>query len=113
MRKREKKRTVLSMIAIAVVVIYYALGILALVAHSIGMNMHSEGNFEAFKFWHNKIWDNLSMYVVMVPILGAIPNIILNIVGMIKEKRVFPFLLCIILPVFIWFIVAAVATAYF
>ena len=47
-----------------------------------------------------------------MPFIGAIPNIIFNIVGMIKEKRVFPFLLCIFLPVIIWIIVAAYATAY-
>lgn len=112
MSKSEKSKTVLSKIAVGIVVVYYALGVLAMFSRLLGTSMLDAGNMDGFHFWFNKMWDTLSKTVVLLPFIGAIPNIIFNIVGMIKEKRVFPFLLCIFLPVIIWIIVAAYATAY-
>lgn len=111
--EEKKNKTILSKIAVAVVVIYYLLGITALAAQQYGLKLYEQGNSEMARFFYNKVWDSLAPFVVMIPLLAAIPNVILNIVGIIKEKRVFPFLLCIFAPIVIWFVVAAVATAYF
>lgn len=108
-RKKEKKKTILSKISVIVVVLQYALGIFALVAHEIGL----ESKGDAFQFWHNTIWDSLAPWLSILPIILAIPFLIFNIIGMIVEKRIFPFLACIILPFFSWISVVAVATAYF
>lgn len=109
----KKEKTVLSKIAVAIVVIYYLLGIAALVAQNIGSGLKVQENRELFHFLYHKVWDNLAPILVLVPLIGAIPNLVLNLVGMIRERRVFPFLLCIVLPIPMWILVAATATAYF
>ncbi len=105
-----KKRSGISKITVLIVIIYYILGILALVAHEIGL---STSDYNVFAFWHNQIWDTLAPVITVGSIIGVIPYFIFNIIGMIKEKRILIFLICFILPFFMWLLVMATATAYF
>ena len=111
----EKEKRILSKIAVALLIIYYALGIIALTCQSVGSDLLiSKENQELGRFLYHKIWDTLApMLVLVIPFLCGIPNLIFCIVGGIKEKRVFPFILCVILPFFMWVVVMATATYYF
>lgn len=103
-----KKKTIISKISASIVILNYALLVFALIAHKIALG--SKG--AELNFWHNTIWDNLSRFLTLIPLIFALPFTIFNIVGMVIEKRVLPFLFYIILPVIAWIIIALVTAAY-
>lgn len=113
LEEKSKNRTILSKVAISIAGIYCIMGIVAVVSQSVGIKYYDEGKHELANFFYNKVWQTLSPFIIMMPIIAAIPNVVLNIVGMIKEKRIFPFLLCIFAPVIIWIVVTSLAIAYF
>ena len=108
----KKKTGPFSIISVLIVVAFYAMGILALVGHEIALNT-MKSDWDVFDFWQHKIWDVLAPIISMGGILGAIPFLIFNIIGIVVEKKALPFVLCIFLPAIIWLFVTATAIAYF
>jgi len=102
---KEKKKTVLSTIAVVLLIIYYVLGIIAIICENVGTKIiSSKENIELGQFVFFTLWMNLArLLALFIPLLCGLPNLILCIVGWIKEKRALPFLLCVTLPLFMWF----------
>lgn len=92
MEENVKKKTFISKILIIYVAIQWVLlGGLSIV-HKLAYKSLGYG---LFKYWR---------ILVVVPVVLSIPFLILSIVGMVKEKRVVAYILCMVLSFIAWFL---------
>lgn len=101
------------MISVIGALLYSALGIFTLISRVIADIYFKKWVYEPFMFWSFKVFEPLVKTMMIGSFVFAIPYFVLNIIGMVKEKRKVPYLLCMGGTLLLTLVVSGVAASYY
>lgn len=98
-------------ITVILTIAYCVLAIISVACESIYTDLFSSNYQLAHSFY--KAGSAMAPYILVVlPLLMVPTNLVLSIIGIIKSKKVLPYLLCPPVPVFLWFLTMATYARY-
>ena len=104
-------KSVIAKVTVILTVIYCIIAMVSIGCESVYSNLYSS-NYELARSFYAAGSTMAPFVLVLLPLLMVPASIVLFIIGIIKSKKVLPYLLCPPIPVILWIITVATYARY-
>ena len=104
-------KSIIAKVTVVLTVIYSIIAMVSIGCESVYLNLYSSNYKLAMSFY--EAGSSMAPFVLLLlPLLMVPVSIVLTIIGIIKSKKVLPYLLCPPIPVVLWIITMATYARY-
>lgn len=104
-------KSAISKATVILTVVYCIIAIVSIGCEDVYSSLYSSNYELAMSFY--KVGSQIAPFVLIVlPLLMVPASVVLSIIGMIKNKKVLPYLLCPPIPVILWILTIATYAQY-